>query len=71
MPHGLTIDQKGNIWLTDVAMHQVGNKLLAVELFYVNMSSILASIFPYGFPRMSVNFDRYLSFLRERKSEPH
>lgn len=35
MPHGLTIDQKGNIWLTDVAMHQVGNKLLAVELFYV------------------------------------
>ena len=46
MPHGLIIDQKGNIWLTDVAMHQVGNKLLAVELFYVNMSSILASIFP-------------------------
>lgn len=46
MPHGLTIDQKGNIWLADVAMHQVGNKLLAAELFYVNMSSILASIFP-------------------------
>jgi len=23
MPHGLTIDAKGNYWITDVAMHQV------------------------------------------------
>jgi peptidylamidoglycolate lyase len=23
LPHGLTIDHHGNIWLTDVAMHQV------------------------------------------------
>ena len=23
MPHGLTIDHEGNMWLTDVAMHQV------------------------------------------------
>jgi hypothetical protein len=23
MPHGLTIDSESNIWLTDVAMHQV------------------------------------------------
>lgn len=23
MPHGLTIDQSGNYWITDVAMHQV------------------------------------------------
>ena len=23
MPHGLTIDHAGNIWLTDIAMHQV------------------------------------------------
>lgn len=23
MPHGLTIDQEGNFWVTDVAMHQV------------------------------------------------
>ena len=23
MPHGLHIDSKGNIWVTDVAMHQV------------------------------------------------
>ena len=23
MPHGLTIDPSGNIWITDVAMHQV------------------------------------------------
>ncbi|XP_002736199.1 peptidyl-glycine alpha-amidating monooxygenase B-like [Saccoglossus kowalevskii] len=23
MPHGLTVDHEGNIWLTDVAMHQV------------------------------------------------
>jgi peptidylamidoglycolate lyase len=23
MPHGLTIDHRGNFWLTDIAMHQV------------------------------------------------
>ena len=23
MPHGLTLDSAGNVWLTDVAMHQV------------------------------------------------
>jgi hypothetical protein len=23
MPHGLTVDHEGNIWLTDVALHQV------------------------------------------------
>ena len=23
MPHGLTIDPSGNIWITDVAMHQI------------------------------------------------
>lgn len=23
MPHGLTVDQLGNYWITDVAMHQV------------------------------------------------
>ena len=23
LPHGITVDDKGNIWLTDVAMHQV------------------------------------------------
>lgn len=23
MPHGLTIDQEGNVWVTDVALHQV------------------------------------------------
>ena len=23
MPHGITIDSQGNVWLTDVAMHQV------------------------------------------------
>ncbi|CAF0952936.1 unnamed protein product [Adineta steineri] len=39
MPHGLTTDNQGNVWLTDVAMHQVfkysGNKLLLTlgELF--------------------------------------
>ena len=25
MPHGLTSDREGNLWLTDVAMHQVKN----------------------------------------------
>lgn len=36
MPHGLTIDLNNNIWLTDVALHQVfkyditGTKLLLV-----------------------------------------
>ncbi len=23
MPHGLTVDDGGNVWLTDVALHQV------------------------------------------------
>ena len=23
MPHGLSVDTEGNLWLTDVAMHQV------------------------------------------------
>lgn len=23
MPHGLTVDSEGNVWLTDVALHQV------------------------------------------------
>lgn len=23
MPHGITIDHQGNVWVTDVAMHQV------------------------------------------------
>lgn len=23
MPHGLTIDHRGNFWLTDIGMHQV------------------------------------------------
>jgi hypothetical protein len=23
MPHGLSIDTEGNLWLTDVGMHQV------------------------------------------------
>lgn len=23
MPHGLTVDSKNNIWVTDVALHQV------------------------------------------------
>lgn len=23
MPHGLTIDSNGNVWLTDVALHQI------------------------------------------------
>ena len=23
MPHGLTVDSQGNVWLTDVALHQV------------------------------------------------
>jgi len=23
MPHGLTVDDKGNLWVTDVALHQV------------------------------------------------
>jgi hypothetical protein len=23
MPHGLTVDSQGNLWLTDVALHQV------------------------------------------------
>lgn len=23
LPHGLTVDNEGNIWITDVAMHQV------------------------------------------------
>lgn len=23
MPHGITIDNKGNVWVTDVALHQV------------------------------------------------
>jgi hypothetical protein len=26
MPHGLSIDTDGNLWLTDVAMHQVRKK---------------------------------------------
>ena len=27
MPHGIEVDSKGNIWLTDVALHQVGPAL--------------------------------------------
>ena len=27
MPHGIEVDTKGNIWLTDVALHQVGFEL--------------------------------------------
>ena len=23
MPHGLTVDREGNLWATDVALHQV------------------------------------------------
>ena len=23
MPHGITVDSNGNVWLTDVALHQV------------------------------------------------
>lgn len=23
MPHGITVDHDGNLWLTDVALHQV------------------------------------------------
>ena len=26
MPHGLSIDTEGNLWLTDVGMHQVNKK---------------------------------------------
>ena len=26
MPHGLSIDTEGNLWLTDVAMHQVNKQ---------------------------------------------
>jgi hypothetical protein len=26
MPHGLSIDTEGNLWLTDVGMHQVDQK---------------------------------------------
>jgi hypothetical protein len=27
MPHGLSVDAEGNIWVTDVAMHQVKQNL--------------------------------------------
>jgi streptogramin lyase len=26
MPHGVSVDTEGNLWLTDVGMHQVGTK---------------------------------------------
>jgi hypothetical protein len=27
MPHGLSVDAEGNLWVTDVAMHQVKKKI--------------------------------------------
>jgi hypothetical protein len=33
MPHGISIDNQGNIWLTDVAMHQVNNSFNLKILF--------------------------------------
>lgn len=35
MPHGFTIDHKNNIWVTDVAMHQVF-KFLPIDLLQNN-----------------------------------
>ena len=31
MPHGLTIDRMGNIWVTDVGLHQVQYDKIALE----------------------------------------
>ena len=35
MPHGLKVDAAGNVWVTDVALHQVGGSLFpyAFEMF--------------------------------------
>jgi hypothetical protein len=33
MPHGLSIDHQENIWLTDVAMHQVNNSFYLYFIF--------------------------------------
>ena len=46
MPHSITVDTRGNIWITDVAMHQVGiccNGLTSIfeGCFYVLCKCIL------------------------------
>ena len=37
MPHGLTIDHEGNMWLTDQAMHQVGTQTSCLVDRSINM----------------------------------
>ena len=43
MPHGLTIDSKGNYWITDVAMHQVSFCIINT-LCDAHMSRFLSSL---------------------------
>ena len=44
MPHGLHIDQEDNLWVTDVALHQV-NKCYKFNLFYkFILEQLLASV---------------------------
>ena len=34
LPHMITIDKQNNVWVTDVAMHQVCCAFLKAKLFY-------------------------------------
>jgi len=45
MPHGLSVDAEGNLWVTDVAMHQVKKKtkiefLNDFHLRYLNIQMV-------------------------------
>ena len=42
MPHGLTIDTEGNVWVTDVGLHQVIPSFIHSTFF---LSFILSSFF--------------------------
>jgi peptidylamidoglycolate lyase len=43
MPHGLTVDHEGNIWVTDVGLHQVSQtKRVSVVLKHLAKSLLLS-----------------------------
>ena len=46
MPHGLSVDAETNLWLTDVAMHQV-KKSIGRNLFF-EKTELLFKVFKYS-----------------------
>lgn len=48
MPHGITVDHENNVWVTDVALHQVFKFSLGSEMSSENLSMTLGSRFNPG-----------------------